>query len=230
MGLEFGHLNPRAASDIVFQQFPIVKSNLGPELGTESMMQLANIFRGDMSQREGWGWHELARWELFFKTLEEIGQVKNPVDLGRVITNEFVGPANRLRPGEGAGGCGRLCVASRHGGGGHRRHPCAVLRQRGALSGSRGRAACRMACRPQFPPDAAQLIKAGAGKNREQGSQPAPWDRGEAGMSENVRILVIGAGNMGTSHAKAYDKIDGFELVGLMSRDHPCSRRSPGRT
>lgn len=37
-------------------------------------------------------------------------------------------------------------------------------------------------------------------------------------MSENVRILVIGAGNMGTSHAKAYDKIDGFELVGLMSR------------
>ena len=37
-------------------------------------------------------------------------------------------------------------------------------------------------------------------------------------MSENVRILVVGAGNMGTSHAKAYRKIDGFELVGLMSR------------
>lgn len=94
MGLEFGHLNPRAASDIVFQQFPIVKNNLGPELGTESMMQLANIFRGDMSKREGWGWHETARWELFFKTLVDIGQVKNPVDLTRVITNEFVGPAN----------------------------------------------------------------------------------------------------------------------------------------
>ena len=94
MGLEFGHLNPRAASDIVFNQFPIVKNNLGPELGTESMMQLANVFRGDMSKREGWGWHEMARWELFFKTLEEIGQVKNPVDTGKVITNEFVGPAN----------------------------------------------------------------------------------------------------------------------------------------
>ena len=94
MGLEFGHLNPRAASDIVFEQFPIVKSNLGPELGTESMMQLANVFRGDMSKREGWGWHEMARWELFFKTLEEIGQVENPVDTSKVITNEFVGPAN----------------------------------------------------------------------------------------------------------------------------------------
>ena len=94
MGLEFGHLNPRAASDIVFKQFPIVRNNLGPELGTESMMQLANVFRGDMSMREGWGWHEMARWELFFKTLEEIGQVKNPVDTNKVITNEFVGPAN----------------------------------------------------------------------------------------------------------------------------------------
>ena len=46
------------------------------------------------SERAG-GWHEIARWELFFKTLEDIGQVKNPVDTSnRVITNEFVGPAN----------------------------------------------------------------------------------------------------------------------------------------
>ncbi len=94
MGLEFGYLNPRAATSAVFDQFPIVKSNLGPELGTESMMQLANVFRGDMSKREGWGWHEPARWELFFKTLFEIGQVKTPVDVDKVITNAFVGPAN----------------------------------------------------------------------------------------------------------------------------------------
>jgi len=37
-------------------------------------------------------------------------------------------------------------------------------------------------------------------------------------MSDKVKILVVGAGNMGVSHAKAYDKLDGFELVGLMSR------------
>jgi len=94
MGLEFGHLNPRAATQLVFEQFPIVKSNLGPELGTESMMQLANVFRGDMSKRNGWGEHEMARWELFFKTLSDIGQVKKPVDTAKVITNEFIGPAN----------------------------------------------------------------------------------------------------------------------------------------
>jgi len=94
MGLEFGYQNPRAATELVFKQFPIVKNNLGTELGTESMMQLANVFRGDMSTRGGWGWHEMARWELFFKTLADIGQVTKPVDVSNVVTNEFVGPAN----------------------------------------------------------------------------------------------------------------------------------------
>jgi NitT/TauT family transport system substrate-binding protein len=94
MGLEFGYQNPRAATQLVFEQFPIVKENLGTELGTESMMQLANVFRGDMSTRGGWGWHEMARWELFFKTLSDIGQVSKPVDVANVITNEFIGPAN----------------------------------------------------------------------------------------------------------------------------------------
>ncbi len=37
-------------------------------------------------------------------------------------------------------------------------------------------------------------------------------------MSDKVRILVIGLGNMGTSHARAYHNMDGFEIVGLMSR------------
>ena len=41
-----------------------------------------------------WGAHEIARWELFFKTLKDIGQVSVEVDIDSVITNEFVGPAN----------------------------------------------------------------------------------------------------------------------------------------
>jgi NitT/TauT family transport system substrate-binding protein len=94
MGLEFGHLNPRAATNEVFEQFPIVKSNLGPELGTESMMQLANVFRGDFEKRGGWGEHDMERWALFFNTLKEIGQLTVEVDLAQVITNEFVAPAN----------------------------------------------------------------------------------------------------------------------------------------
>jgi predicted dehydrogenase len=34
-----------------------------------------------------------------------------------------------------------------------------------------------------------------------------------------VRVLVVGLGNMGLSHARAYQSIDGFEIAGLCSRD-----------
>lgn len=33
-----------------------------------------------------------------------------------------------------------------------------------------------------------------------------------------VRVLVVGCGNMGSSHAKAYHEFDGFEICGLVSR------------
>jgi predicted dehydrogenase len=37
-------------------------------------------------------------------------------------------------------------------------------------------------------------------------------------MGERIRVLVAGCGNMGTSHARAYRKLDDFEIVGLVSR------------
>lgn len=33
-----------------------------------------------------------------------------------------------------------------------------------------------------------------------------------------IRVLVVGCGNMGTSHARAYHKLENFEIVGLVSR------------
>ncbi|MCB9890034.1 MAG: Gfo/Idh/MocA family oxidoreductase [Planctomycetes bacterium] len=33
-----------------------------------------------------------------------------------------------------------------------------------------------------------------------------------------LRVLVVGCGNMGTSHARAYAALEGFEIVGLVSR------------
>jgi predicted dehydrogenase len=35
----------------------------------------------------------------------------------------------------------------------------------------------------------------------------------------NLRVIVIGCGNMGSSHARAYARVDGFELVGLVDRN-----------
>jgi predicted dehydrogenase len=34
-----------------------------------------------------------------------------------------------------------------------------------------------------------------------------------------IRVLVVGLGNMGLSHARAYKSLEGFEIVGLCSRD-----------
>ncbi len=38
-------------------------------------------------------------------------------------------------------------------------------------------------------------------------------------MANKIKILVVGLGNMGLSHAKAYHNIDGFEIIGLCSRN-----------
>jgi len=38
-------------------------------------------------------------------------------------------------------------------------------------------------------------------------------------MSAKQRVIVVGCGNMGSSHARAYHKLDGFELVGLVDRN-----------
>jgi predicted dehydrogenase len=37
-------------------------------------------------------------------------------------------------------------------------------------------------------------------------------------MAASIKVLLVGVGNMGRSHALAYRAIDGFEIVGLMSR------------
>ena len=44
-------------------------------------------------------------------------------------------------------------------------------------------------------------------------------------MPRPIRILVVGCGHMGTSHAKAYHAMEGFEIVGVVSRGE-ASRQS----
>ncbi|MCH9022794.1 MAG: Gfo/Idh/MocA family oxidoreductase [Planctomycetes bacterium] len=41
-------------------------------------------------------------------------------------------------------------------------------------------------------------------------------------MTETIRVVVVGCGNMGSSHARAYASIEGFDLVGLVA---PTSQR-----
>jgi NitT/TauT family transport system substrate-binding protein len=94
MGLEYGHLNPRAATHIVLEQFPTLASTLAPPVATESMMELANVFRGDFAQRQGWGWHDFEQWGLFFDTIKQIGQITKDISPEDVLSNDYVAAAN----------------------------------------------------------------------------------------------------------------------------------------
>lgn len=94
MGLQFGYLNPRAAVEAVFEQFPTLASNLGPELGTSSILEQINVFRGDMAKRGGWGWHDMSSWQDFFNVVYKLGQIKTEVKAEDVCTNELIKPAN----------------------------------------------------------------------------------------------------------------------------------------
>ncbi len=51
-------------------------------------------------------------------------------------------------------------------------------------------------------------------------------------MNEKIKVVVAGCGNMGASHARAYHKIEGFELAGLVAptptRRDPLARELGG--
>ena len=38
-------------------------------------------------------------------------------------------------------------------------------------------------------------------------------------MNQDIKVVVVGCGNMGASHARAYHKLDGFDLAGLVDKN-----------
>ena len=93
-GLEFGKHNPRAATQIVMEQFPGLSSQMTPAVATESMMQLANVFAGRMDERKKWGFHLMESWQLFFDIGREIGQITGDFKVEDVVKNDLVDAAN----------------------------------------------------------------------------------------------------------------------------------------
>jgi predicted dehydrogenase len=45
------------------------------------------------------------------------------------------------------------------------------------------------------------------------------------GSGDTIRVVVVGCGTMGTSHARAYRRIPGFELAGLVDRTQERAQR-----
>jgi NitT/TauT family transport system substrate-binding protein len=94
-GLEFGYHNPVAATQITFEAQPALKDVFeDKQIAVESMWQLAEVFRGDWAEREGWGWHSEEAWDLFLKTTFDIGQLSKELTAADVLSNDWVATAN----------------------------------------------------------------------------------------------------------------------------------------
>ena len=93
-GLEFGKQNPRAATQIVMEQFPGLASQMNPSVATESMLELANVFSGRMDERKKWGYHLPSSWELFFSVGKKIGQITQDIKFDDVCKNDLIDEAN----------------------------------------------------------------------------------------------------------------------------------------
>lgn len=98
-GLQFGYLNPVAATQITMAA-PEISAALNDTfkdkaVAVQSLMQLANVFRGDFPERNGgqWGWASLDGWQTFFDDSAQASG-SDAIDATTVIFNDYVDGAN----------------------------------------------------------------------------------------------------------------------------------------
>ncbi|MER3487773.1 MAG: hypothetical protein C4307_03085 [Chloroflexota bacterium] len=95
MGFEFCRANPRAAAQITYEQYPGLQKLITPQVALESMMQLASGYH--TSRRKPphlYGWHYVNDWRKYLDFIYKFKQIKKPLTVDDVLTNDLVRPAN----------------------------------------------------------------------------------------------------------------------------------------
>ena len=95
MGFEFARVNPRAAAQITYEQYPGLQKVMSPQVAVDSLMQLASGYH--TSRRlppHLYGYHYPVAWTKYLNTVAKLGQTKTKLGLADVLTNALVGPAN----------------------------------------------------------------------------------------------------------------------------------------
>jgi NitT/TauT family transport system substrate-binding protein len=95
MGFEFARVNPRAAAQIVYEQFPGMQKVMTPQVAVDSIMQLASLYH--TSRRlppHLYGYHYPNAWTKYLNTVYKLGQTKTRLTTGGLLTNNLVKPAN----------------------------------------------------------------------------------------------------------------------------------------
>ena len=96
MGLEVRLPQPARRGAGRVRAVPVARqANIGPELGTMSILQqIATSFAATCRKRKGWGEHDMAAWQTFFDKIYELRQITKPVKAEDVCTNACIAAAN----------------------------------------------------------------------------------------------------------------------------------------
>ncbi len=224
--------------EAAFEQFPAFAKNTGPELGTTSLLQQDNVFRGDMDASAEAG--VLTTWRAgsgFFDLTLKLGQIK-AVKAEDVCTNDLIKPANDFDHAKVKADADAYKLTDAFA-------AIDVENVRRICSTTRCRQSGVAIFAPSVLPDISPLkgrleaidfpiverrsavasmptLSPGGDVSGTEGCEETPTfilnKLSEGTMPDKVKILVVGLGNMGASHASAYHRNPGFEIVGLMSR------------
>lgn len=92
-GSYFTYLNPTAATEIVLEKFPSIKIDF--EYALASVQSLVYIDNGEDVEKNGYGWHNPAKWEKQMEACRIGGTLtRDDLTLDEIYTNEFVEAAN----------------------------------------------------------------------------------------------------------------------------------------
>ncbi len=94
MGLEFARVNPQAAAQITYEQFPALAEQMTPELALESMRQLAYLYNQSNKAGDGYGYSNVENWQSYLDRIHELGQTTQALAAEETVTNQFVESAN----------------------------------------------------------------------------------------------------------------------------------------
>lgn len=96
MGFEFTRLNPRAAAEIVYKQFPALQEQMTPQLAYESMAELTDLYLASWKQGLGYGANDVANWQAYIDTVAGLGQISTAYPAEEVVTNDLIEAANEF--------------------------------------------------------------------------------------------------------------------------------------
>lgn len=94
MGMTWSFANPRGAVQLSYDRFPALKSQMPPEIGVKSLLQLHQIFTSPETEKNGWGWHPMQGWSAYFKTIRELGQISKDINPADVLKNDWIAEIN----------------------------------------------------------------------------------------------------------------------------------------